>query len=234
MQKYTIIWDFDGTILPLEPYDSEQSLIVHKLNHSGVDIPFFKRLAARAAVYADMRGWFPKSFTKIYLSLLQGTGTETLDQVSGLLAEKISEADRQAIQRLKKDGHDMMVISCGTADLSERVLKAAGLGDCFYLVEGNRFRIENDRIAGMDFHVSTPEHKLRMVKAQRLHPEKSIVIGDGCTDLPLLDWAGMPVLIDRTGEKTARYNGKGYYFISAIPEVVEMIERDFIQIRDRM
>ncbi len=30
MQKYTIIWYFGGTILPLEPYDSEQSLIVHK------------------------------------------------------------------------------------------------------------------------------------------------------------------------------------------------------------
>ena len=36
----TVIWDFDGTLVPNDPYDSEQSLMIHKLYHAGQKIPF--------------------------------------------------------------------------------------------------------------------------------------------------------------------------------------------------
>ncbi len=32
MKIKTIIWDFDGTLLPLSPYDSEQTLTLYKLD----------------------------------------------------------------------------------------------------------------------------------------------------------------------------------------------------------
>ena len=228
MKKYTIIWDFDGTIFPREPYDSEQSLLIHRLIQSKESISLFKRVLVRAIIYADMKERLRKTFKKLYIWFLKGTKIEALDIVAGLLAKKISEADRQTLLRLKEDGHNMMVISCGTADLSERILKIAGLDNCFSIIEGNRFQIDNDQITGMDSHVPNPEDKLKLIGSQGICPEESIAIGDGYTDFPLLDWAGIPVLIDRTGEKKERYAKKNYHYISSIPEIVEMIEKDFV------
>ena len=37
---------------------------------------------------------------------------------------------------------DMIVLSCGTVDLSERILRFAGIEDCFGLIEGNRFQFD--------------------------------------------------------------------------------------------
>ena len=120
---------------------------------------------------------------------------DTLDEVAKHLAEKISEKDRQIFFRLKANGHYMMIISCGTLDLSERILKVAGVDKCFELIEGNRFQIENNKIVGMDMFVPTPEDKLKLISAQGVFPEQSVVVGDGYTDLPLLDRAGLPVMI---------------------------------------
>ena len=228
MKRYTIIWDFDGTLFPREPYDSEQSLLIHRLIQSKDNISLLKRVLVRAIIYADMKERLRKTFKKLYLWFLKGTKTEALDLVTGLLAKKISEADRQTLLRLKEDGHNMMVISCGTVDLSERILKIAGLDNCFSIIEGNRFQIDNDQITGMDSHIPNPEDKLKLITSQGICPEEAIAIGDGYTDFPLLDWAGVPVLIDRTGEKKDRYAKKNYHYISSIPEIAEMIKKDFV------
>jgi phosphoserine phosphatase len=223
MKLYTIIWDFDGTILPSDPYDSEQTLLLYKVNRAGEKIPFFKRVVARAIIYADMKEWLAESFKKYYLWVLKGTRIEVLDRVAEDLAKKISEADRQTFFRLNGDGHNMMIISCGTLELIERILKLAGLGGCFKMISGNRFQFENDLIAGMDFDILNPADKIKTMNVQGIMPEQSIVIGDGYTDLPLLDWAGISVLVDRTGEKKEKYSKKDYHFISSIPELVEII-----------
>jgi phosphoserine phosphatase len=90
------------------------------------------------------------------------------------------------------------------------------------------FKIKMDQIIDMDFHIPNPEDKLTLINAQGIYPENSIVAGDGYTDRPLLNWAGIPVLIDRTGKKKAQYARKGYHVISSIPEIVEIIEKDFV------
>jgi hypothetical protein len=51
----TIIWDFDGTLLPNDPYDSEQSLMMYKLHKAGGRIPFVLHVLARALLYADQK-----------------------------------------------------------------------------------------------------------------------------------------------------------------------------------
>jgi phosphoserine phosphatase len=223
MSRYTIIWDFDGTILPLMPYDSEQTLLIHKLNQPQNGLSLFKRVAARALIYADMKECFRKTFKKVYVSLMQGSHRNDLNQVAERLAKYVSQADRRAIQQLSADGHDMMVLSCGTIDLGERVLKAAALENCFSRIEGNRFIITEDRLNGMDYRVPNPEDKVKRAKTWGIHAAKTIAIGDGYTDLPLLDWAAYAVMIDRIGKKKNRYNHRGYHFISSIPELIELI-----------
>ncbi|MGD8343252.1 MAG: HAD family hydrolase [Desulfobacterales bacterium] len=224
MKKLTIVWDFDGTILPSEPYDSEQSLLIHAMNRKQKPFGGLKKIYARAMIYADQRERLRTTFKKTYIRMLKGTPTAELDRLCQELAEKISKTDRKVFRTLKEDGHDMMVFSCGTADLSERVLIFAGLLNCFSLIEGNRFQFAGDRIQGMQLRLPDPTDKLRMMHRLNLSPDLTMVVGDGYTDLPLLDWSTMPVLIDRSGRKKKYFSDRNFYFISSIPEIMTIIK----------
>jgi len=223
MKTFTIIWDFDGTLLPNDPYDSEQSLLMYKLYETEEKVPLLLHALTRLLIYADNRERLRKTFKRYYTWFLNGTSITELDRVSERLATKIPEADRQAIIRLKTQGHIMMVFSCGTVDLSERVLKFAGLSDCFSLIEGNRFQFAEDRIVGMQLQLPDPDDKLKRVKLLKLSPERTIIVGDGYTDLPLLNWSSIPVMIDRTGKKKKRFTSHNFYFITSIPEIMNVV-----------
>lgn len=228
MNTLTIVWDFDGTILPLEPFDSEQSLLIHAMNQTPKGFGWLKRIYAKAIIYADQRERLRKTFKISYTRMLKGTPSAALDRVCRILAEKISTADRNVFLKLKKDGYDMMVLSCGTADLSERVLRFAELLDCFSLIEGNRFQFADDRIRGMELRLPNPADKLQMMHRLDLPPDLTMVVGDGYTDLPLLEWSTMPVLIDRSGRKKKVFSDRHFYFISSIPEIMNIIKNEHI------
>ena len=55
MKPDTIIWDFDGTILPSDPYDSEQTLLLYKLAAVEGKMSFFRRMVAKVVIYADRK-----------------------------------------------------------------------------------------------------------------------------------------------------------------------------------
>jgi phosphoserine phosphatase len=226
MEKPTIIWDFDGTILPLAPFDSEQTLLLHRMNHPEEPFGLLKKAYVKAIIYADRRERLRKTFKRSYIRLLKGTTFKVLDEVCRDLAQKISTVDRNVFWQLKADGYDMLVLSCGTTDLSERVLTFAGLLDCFNQIEGNRFQFDSDRIVGMQLRLPNPEDKLAMVKKLNLSPDRTIVIGDGYTDFPLLNWASIPVIIDRSGQKKKQFTSHDFYFISSIPEIMNIIEEN--------
>ncbi|MBW2517103.1 MAG: haloacid dehalogenase-like hydrolase [Deltaproteobacteria bacterium] len=224
MKKLTIVWDFDGTILPHAPYDSEQSLLIHAMHRQQKPLGWLKKIYARAMIYADQHERLRKAFKMSYIRLLKGTPSAVLDEVCRHLTEKISTADRSVLRTLSEDGYDMMVLSCGTADLSERVLRFAGLLDCFSLIEGNRFRFADDRIAGMELRLPDPADKLQIIQRLNLSPDHTVVVGDGYTDLPLLNWSAIPVIIDRSGKKKKRFTSHNFYFISSIPKIMHIIE----------
>ena len=224
MKKITIVWDFDGTILPLEPYDSEQSLLMHVIYQTRKSFGYIKKAYAKAIIYADQHERLRRTFKTSYIRLLKGTPSGVIDQVCQSLAEKISTADRQVYRELNADGYQMMVLSCGTADLSERVLKFAGLENCFNLIEGNRFQFDNNRITGMQLRLPGPRDKLHMIRSLNLSPMDTMVIGDGYTDLPLLNWSAIPVLVDRSGKKKKTFSAHDFYFITAISQIRNVIE----------
>ena len=226
MEKPTIIWDFDGTILPLAPFDSEQSLLLHRMNHPEEPFGLLKKAYVKAISYADRRERLRKTFKRSYIRLLKGTPSKVLDEACRDLAGKISTADRNVFWQLKADGYDMLVLSCGTADLSERVLTFAGLSDCFNRIAGNRFQFDADRIVGMQLQLPNPQDKLTMIKRLNLSPDQTIVVGDGYTDLPLLNWASIPVIIDRSGQKKKQFTSPNFYFISSIPEIMNIIKEN--------
>ena len=223
MGLYSIIWDFDGTLLPHDPYDSEQSLMLYKLNEAGDNVPVILRGIARMMIYADNKEFLRKAFKRFYVWFMKGTHVSVLDRISERLAAKISHVDRQTILELKRKNYSMLVLSCGTADLSERVLKMAGLEDCFEIIAGNRFTFENNRISGMTYDMNHPEDKRTFLQNNAISPEHTIAVGDGYTDIPMLDWARDAIVMDRSGRKKKQFRNKNYRFLSSIPDVLEFI-----------
>ena len=223
MKADTIIWDFDGTLLPLAPYDSEQTLMIHRLTETAQRPIFVVRAVASFLIWADRRRMGRKTFKKFYIRLMKGTSATVMDQAALRLSDQIPVADRQAIKHLKSRNYRMIVLSCGTANLSQRTLKSAGLADCFETIAGNRFQIANGVIDGMKLHVPNPEDKVRWVKEMGIQPGNAIAVGDGYTDIPLLDWAKIPVLVDRTGERQKKYRHKNYRFISSTSDIFKVL-----------
>lgn len=228
MEKPAIIWDFDGTILPLAPFDSEQSLLLHRMNHPEEPFGLLKKAYVKAIIYADRRERLRKTFKRSYIRLLKRTPSKVLDEVCRDLAEKISTVDRNVFRKLKADGYDMMVLSCGTVDLSERALRLAGLFNCFSRIAGNRFQFDANRIVGMQLRLPNPGDKLTMIKKLNLSPDRTIVVGDGYTDLPLLNWSSIPVMIDRAGKKKKAFTSHNFHFITSIPEIINIIKETVI------
>jgi len=224
MKTDTIIWDFDGTLLPLAPYDSEQTLMRYKLDETVPRPPCIVRAIARLLIGADRRQILRKTFKRFYIRLMMGTPTAVIDQIGRRLSDRIPHQDRQTIARLKTENYRMMVLSCGTADLSERTLTNAGLGDCFETIAGNRFKIRQGLINGMTLHVPNPVDKVGWLNKNGISPDETIAVGDGYTDIPLLDWAKISVLVDRTGQKQKKYAHKNYHFVQSLSEILNILE----------
>ncbi len=222
MKPSMIIWDFDGTLLPNDPYDSEQTLLLYKLHETGQKIPFFIRAVALTLLYADQKEYLRKVFKKFYIRFMTGAAMDIFDPVCTRLAAKISAANRQALRQLANQGYRMIVLSCGTANLSEKTLQIAGLADCFESIAGNRFESEDGKISAMTLHIPNPEDKVRYLAKLKLEPDRCVAVGDGYTDIPMLDWAKTSVLVDRTGRKQIKYAHKNYRFVRSLPEILDI------------
>jgi len=174
---FTIVWDFDGTLLPLQPWDSEQELLLARL--AGLPAASWKRWYGRCAVEADRRGWRPAAFKRRYLAVLRGAPRELLELVAARLAERIPAADRAAVRELAARGHRQLVASCGTADLSERILEGCGLRSCFEAVHSNRFLFAEGRIAGLRLEVGSGRAKLELVRGLGVDRAGAVAVAVG-------------------------------------------------------
>ena len=211
-----VFWDFDGTLIP---FDSEQflleSLFLQPVRRS------LRSLGARLFVYGDRHGWDPGLIKVIYGRCLRGIPFSALEGVCVRIAAHISEADRAAIRALAARV-EMVLLSCGTADLSRGTLRAAGLADVFSRVEANRLTRRKGRIAGIERRIYLPQTKVEIAASYGVSWERVIAVGDGLTDLPLLDHAGLPVLI-AAGARADRFAGRGYHVVPLLGEAIALI-----------
>lgn len=174
------------------------------------------------ALFTDRKQWVPAFFKRVFVWLLNGTSVAVIESVASTLARRIPEEDKSVLFQLKEQGFPMMVLSCGTADLSEKVLQEAGIKDCFQYFEGNRFRFVENRIIGTEVRVPSPEYKVQLLTDEYgLEAHNVVAVGDGYTDIPLLDWAGTSVLITREANKAVR--NTRFHTISSITEIVNIL-----------
>jgi phosphoserine phosphatase len=228
-EKLHIVWDYDGTILPFAPYDSEQYLLDY-LNSPGRTLPYYKKIVSKLAIYADNRELLGHSFKKYYNWILKRTDSSILEEVNNALASLIPDDHISTIKTLNMQGYDMSIISCGTGDLCIPPLKIKEVGHCFSFVESNFFHYKDNMIHGMKYSVLKGEDKVYHAKKRGLDPEKTVVVGDGYTDIPLLDWSCFPVLIDPLGEKRKKLSGKNYHFIDRISQLTDLVNNYNLQI----
>jgi len=212
-----VFWDFDGTLIP---FDSEQFLL---------ETLFIKRkksllrsLLARLFIYGDRHGWHPGLLKVIYGWCLRGSSLAVLDEVCARIATYISPADRTAIRSLADKGLRMTLLSCGTADLIQRTLRAAGLEDCFERIEANSFITHDTYIAGIERRIYLPETKVDIAAERTADLQRVIAVGDGLTDLPLLDHVGLPVLIAK-GEQAGQLGQRRYHVVNSLGEAIAII-----------
>jgi phosphoserine phosphatase len=222
-RRFNLVYDFDGTLLPMGPWDSEQELLLAWMQESRP--PAWRRRYFRLVAEGDRRGWLRRSFKWHYLRLLRGAPQELLERVTERLAARIPPEDRAALREQRDRGHRLLVASCGTADLSERVLEACGVRACFEAVLANRFVFREGRVAGLRLEVPSGQSKVQLLESLHLDPADTVSIGDGATDLPLWEWSAVPVVLDRTGAGRARFGAKSYHFVSATPGVLELLEQ---------
>ena len=229
MTPHTIIWDFDGTLYPLKPYDSEQILLrLHQMQlKKGPHL--FRGILTGGLIYGDMHQWFKsKNSRKLYCLLygwaLRGMPIPLLDRAAEEIASLVSPDDRKVLRALNKNGLRMLVISCGTLDLSEKVLQKAGVRDCFETVEANPLRFKDGNINGVEARLITAEDKLSMAKMLTGgSPQGVMAVGDGYTDIPLLDWVQCPVMVDPELSKQPKYSAKPYYFVRSVDELPQIL-----------
>lgn len=69
MKINTIIWDFDGTLIPNDPCDSEQTLMMYKMEEFGGRRSVILHAMARLLIYADQKE-FGRRIFKQFLSAL--------------------------------------------------------------------------------------------------------------------------------------------------------------------
>jgi phosphoserine phosphatase len=217
-----IFWDFDGTLIP---FDSEQFLL-DSLFLSGRPVSWIKAQAARLFVYGDRHGWHPGWLKVLYGWCLRGTAISELDSVGTSLAARIAPADRAALCALARHGVQMVLLSCGTGDLCQRALRMADLR-CFTRIEANWLIVWNHVIAGIERRIYLPETKVEIAASYGFSWDEVIAVGDGLTDVPLLDRAGLPVLI-ADGDKAMRFAGRGYEVVPSLFAAIELIDRRFL------
>ena len=222
MTPHTIIWDFDGTLYPLCPLDSEQALLRMRRVQLQKGAYRFRGLWIEMLIYGDQHQWFRnrnsrKVYRMLYDCALKGMPAFFLDCVVKDIAALISVDDRKALHAMHDSGLRMLVISCGTQELCEKVLEKAGLRDCFEIIRANPLKLESGSIVGGVPRLVSAEDKLSLAKELLGRDPKGVAaVGDGYTDIPLLDWVQWPVMMDPDLSNRQKYASKPYRFIPSI------------------
>ena len=185
-----VVFDFDGTLYPFRPYDSEQTLV---LSHAKTKGPLF-RLCARLFVRADQRGAFNNpQFYKRYEKMIRDVDPVLLEKTAGDLAALLGKEDVQAIRDLTEIA-DLAILSLGTENLAELFLEELGLRDEFFLIKAKRIHWKKNK-AYLQVNIGEAEGKRANLEALRETYENIVAIGDGPTDIPMLRAADLGLLL---------------------------------------
>jgi phosphoserine phosphatase len=193
MQKTAFIaFDFDGTLYPFHPYDSEHLLMLRCASHKGL----LNRRRARIAVSQDLAGKYDWArFTAAYRANTGSVQKQMFSDVARSLLARVPAGQFDLFPMLGKIA-DLGIISCGTENIAVPFLEQAGLAPLFGPIVGKRFLFPDPGPTRMEIRVKGPEDKARVFDRLRAGYAKTVAIGDGPTDLAMLEQADLALVVD--------------------------------------
>ena len=187
-----VIFDFDGTIHPIAPYDSEQALLL-ALAPGGS--PWF-RLRAHHLVRQDQKGQLvARAFHRRYAALTRHAGKALVEHIGRDLAKHLGQEERNAILQLAEHA-DLGILSCGTENIIEAFLQEAGLLGHFSFIRAKRLSWDAQGTAYMRVDIDGPEAKAEAITALRSTYQIILAVGDGPTDIPMLKAADLGLVMN--------------------------------------
>jgi len=131
-KKYLIAFDFDGTLYPLRPYDSEQRLVLSNAKGRG----HLNRVRAKRMVQKDLEGRMGLGeFNRRYQDMLGGCTPAQIDEVASDLYALVESKQFSLLEKLSSLA-DLAILSCGTENLIHAFLSKHALEHHFFLVSG--------------------------------------------------------------------------------------------------
>jgi phosphoserine phosphatase len=221
LEKPGIIWDYDGTILPFTPYDSEQFLLNSLLTKNKFSL--LKKFVAIAAIWADNKQLLGHSFKRYYNWLLKKIPLIEINNAANEISALIPDSYIEVLKFFARNKFQMSIISCGTGDLCVNSLKRKNANSFFKEIISNFFVYKNGKIDGMIFNVLKGSDKIRYAQKLGFKKENTIAVGDGYTDIPLLDWVKFPIMLDPDGKKKIKYADKNYVFLKNFTDLKDVI-----------
>jgi len=211
-----IAFDFDGTLYPFAPYDSEELLMLLASKKRGR----LMQIRAKRAVARDMAGKSPlDEFDRNFLRYAKGATGETIGEVVDYIMRPCRRENYASLESLSLRA-DLIVLSAGTTDISRMFLERMGVARHFKGFYGKHLCFDaSGKMTGYTSEVPTTEAKANILRGFRRSYTTIFAAGDGLTDKNMLAEADLGILL--------RYDGKaifpGYPITRSIPETITMM-----------
>ena len=199
-KKYLIAFDFDGTLYPLLPYDSEQRLVLSTAKGRG----HLNRLRAKRMVQKDSEGRMGLGeFNRRYHDLLGGCTPAQIDEVADDLFALVEKEQFSLLKSLSGKA-DLAILSCGTENIIHAFLSKHAIEHHFFQVSGKSLHFGEGTKPTIRTTIGSPIEKRSVFSELKKQYSRTIAVGDGPTDIPMLGEADLGLIIDWQG-KGAKY-----------------------------
>ncbi|MBI9093794.1 MAG: haloacid dehalogenase-like hydrolase [Sphaerochaeta sp.] len=197
-KKFLITFDFDGTFYPLYPYDSEQRLILSTARVRG----HLNRVRAKRMVLKDRQGEMALGeFNRRYHDLLSGCTHSQIEEVAKELFNLVDPKQYSLLKDLSTKA-DLAILSCGTENIIRAFLSLHKIDHHFFQVSGKSLHFNKGSKPDIVCTIGNPEEKRAAFATLKKNYVHTIAIGDGPTDIPMLEEAELGLIIDWSGEDT--------------------------------
>jgi len=199
-KKYLIAFDFDGTFYPLLPYDSEQRLVLTTAKGRG----HLNRVRAKRMVQKDREGRMGLGeFNRRYHDMLGSCTPALIEEVAEDLFALVERKQYSPLKILSEKA-DLAILSCGTENIIHAFLAKHAIEHYFFLVSGKSLHFGEGSKPSIITTIGSPEEKRSVFSALKEKYDRTIAVGDGPTDIPMLEEADLGLIIDWRG-KGAKY-----------------------------
>lgn len=196
VDKALVAFDFDGTLYPLCPYDSEQLLMYLNTKGKGK----LQRKRVKRAIVSDQEGKSGLTqFNSNYAHWTKGATKELLEKDIGILLAHVDRNDYSCLEELSLHA-DLVMLSCGSIDLAKLFVERMGLSSLFHAYYGKTLRFVDGKLDGFTTTLPTTADKATYIRRFQKEYGNVIAVGDGPTDREMLGASDHGVLV--------RYDGK--------------------------